>query len=62
VIVTDPEKLLGDLLTLINTRGAYSMFIPQRNIETGHGTSCCITYLVDAATSPAMSAIEVSDS
>ena len=42
-IVTDLERLLGDLVTLITVQGAYSMFIPQRNIETGHGTSYCVT-------------------
>ena len=61
-IVTDPERLHDDLLTLINTQRAYSMYIPQRNTETGHGTSCYVTSLQGVTTSPANRAIEVSDS
>jgi hypothetical protein len=61
-IATDLTRLLGDLLTLIKTPGAYSMFIPHRNIETGHGTSCYATASNSVTTSPACTAIEVSDS
>ena len=61
-IVTDPERLHDDLLTLINTQRAYSMYIPQRNTETGHGTSCYATYPNGVATSTATMATEVSDS